>query len=347
MDSKKKFSLKSIIQKSSSNHGLSGQASSGDRSQHQNTGQTWDQVLSAWRATDTSLETYAREKSSRQSTADPTTADTETDAAILESIDAKYFRAVGAEPQTEDELAFDGLPAVLSLDWLSERTRRLRRQLSVVSTRVSELILKNECKYESELERVTRLQASLSDAIKVCTTGRRSLDRCRGDFTGRALAIVASHRRREVLRGLLKSVQTIKTLQETDVRLRELLEEDEDYTGAIRLYVECHRVVQSMRHFQCIRELNAKLQDTLDVTEEQIDVALSRMCLSFNRQLYVRLMKAYELLGKTQTAMDQLLMHFASAVHNKAFAIVLGYVELFAETTGADNYHKRQYNELC
>ncbi len=47
-----------------------------------------------------------------------------------------------------------------------------------------------------------------------------------------------------------------------------------------------------------------------------------------------------------QTAMDQLHMHFTSAIHNTAFTIVLGYVEL-ASGTGDGTFHKRQYLDLC
>ena len=47
-----------------------------------------------------------------------------------------------------------------------------------------------------------------------------------------------------------------------------------------------------------------------------------------------------------QTAMDQLHMHFTSAIHNTAFTIVLGYVEL-CSTTGDSNFQRRQYKELC
>ena len=47
-----------------------------------------------------------------------------------------------------------------------------------------------------------------------------------------------------------------------------------------------------------------------------------------------------------QTAMDQLHMHFTSAIHNTAFTIVLGYVELCSGTTNS-NFHKRQYTDLC
>ena len=292
------------------------------------------------------INSYMREKSNRESNSDLlviNNPDMESD--ILNGIEQKYFQFI-SDPHMAEQLILEDLPQELDLNYLTEQKTRLKRQLIVVSRKVSDLILKNEFKYKTELERVTKLQTCLSEAIKVCTSGRTHLGFAKRDFTCVSLGIVASYRRREVLKSLLKSLQTIKTLQETDIRLRELLEEDEDYTRAIQLYLECNKVVSSLKHYNCISELNTKLQDTLENTEEQIDVALSKMCLTFNKDMYVKLMCAYNLLGKTQTAMDQLLMHFASAIHNKAFGIVLGYVELFAADT-TSNYHKRQYNELC
>lgn len=294
------------------------------------------------------INSYVKEKSNRESNSELIAINNpEVEADILESIEPKYFELI-SDAQKAEQLVLEDLPQELDLDYLAEQKTRLKRQLIVVSKKVSDLILKNELKYRTELERVTKLQSDLSEAIKVCTSGRIHLSYATRDFTGVSLGIVASYRRREVLKSLLKSLQTIKTLQETDIRLRELLDEDEDYTGAIQLYLECNKVVSTLKHYSCISELNTKLQDTLEMTEEQIDVALSRMCLTFNKELYLKLMRAYNLLGKTQTAMDQLLMHFASAIHNKAFSIVLGYVELFASAVdGSSNFHKRQYNELC
>ncbi len=44
--------------------------------------------------------------------------------------------------------------------------------------------------------------------------------------------------------------------------------------------------------------------------------------------------------------MDQLHMHFTSAIHNTAFTIVLGYVEL-CSGKGDTTFQKRQYSDLC
>lgn len=67
-----------------------------------------------------------------------------------------------------------------------------------------------------------------------------------------------------------------------------------------------------------------------------------QICYEFDEEIYKKLQSAYFLLGKTQTAMDQLHMHFTSAVHNTAFNVVLSFVEC-SSPSGA----KMQYAQLC
>ena len=47
-------------------------------------------------------------------------------------------------------------------------------------------------------------------------------------------------------------------------------------------------------------ELSSKLQDTLEMIEEQLDVALSKTCSGFDIAHYEKVQNAYRLLGKTQ-----------------------------------------------
>ncbi|KAA8585974.1 hypothetical protein FQN60_007543, partial [Etheostoma spectabile] len=186
-------------------------------------------------------------------------------------------------------------------------------------------------------------------------------------FTEASLGLLANQRRRQLLTGLLKSLRTIKTLQRTDVRLSEMLEE-EDYPGAIQLCLECQKAASTFKHYSCISgpselypwrkchnstrhavlhiELNSKLQDTLEQIEEQLDVALSKTCKHFDVSHYTKVQLAYTLLGKTQTAMDQLHMHFTQAIHNTVFQVVLGYVELCAGNADT-KFQKMQYKDLC
>lgn len=116
-------------------------------------------------------------------------------------------------------------------------------------------------------------------------------------FTQASLGLLANQRKRQLLIGLLKSLRTIKTLQRTDIRLSEMLEE-EDYPGAIQLCLECQKAASTFKHYSCISELNSKLQDTLEQIEEQLDVALSKICKNFDINHYTKVMKLTGFLEK-------------------------------------------------
>lgn len=261
---------------------------------------------------------------------------------LINSIEQVYFSADSFDIVKYE---LEKLPPVLNLQELEEYRDKLKRQQAAVSKKVADLILEKQPAYVKELERVTSLQTGLQLAAVICTNGRRHLNVAKEGFTQASLGLLANQRKRQLLLGLLKSLRTIKTLQRTDVRLSELLEE-EDYPGAIQLCLECQKAASTFKHYSCISELNSKLQDTLEQIEEQLDVALSKICKNFDINHYTKVQQAYRLLGKTQTAMDQLHMHFTQAIHNTVFQVVLGYVELCAENTDT-KFQKLQYKDLC
>uniref|UniRef100_W5MXT9 VPS50 EARP/GARPII complex subunit n=1 Tax=Lepisosteus oculatus TaxID=7918 RepID=W5MXT9_LEPOC len=261
---------------------------------------------------------------------------------IINSIEEVYFSSDSFDI-VQHEL--EKLPPVLNLQELEEYRDNLKRQQAAVSKKVADLILEKQPSYVKELERVTSLQTNLQLAAVICTNARRHLSFAKEGFTQASLGLLANQRRRQLLTGLLKSLRTIKTLQRTDVRLSEMLEE-EDYPGAIQLCLECQKAASTFKHYSCISELNSKLQDTLEQIEEQLDVALSKTCKHFDVTHYTKVQQAYTLLGKTQTAMDQLHMHFTQAIHNTVFQVVLGYVELCAGNADT-KFQKMQYKDLC
>uniref|UniRef100_A0A8D0GFC8 VPS50 subunit of EARP/GARPII complex n=1 Tax=Sphenodon punctatus TaxID=8508 RepID=A0A8D0GFC8_SPHPU len=261
---------------------------------------------------------------------------------IINSIEEVYFSNDSLDIVKYE---LEKLPPVLSLQELEEYRDKLKQQQAAVSKKVADLILEKQPAYVKELERVTSLQTGLQLAAVICTNGRRHLNIAKEGFTQASLGLLANQRKRQLLVGLLKSLRTIKTLQRTDVRLSEMLEE-EDYPGAIQLCLECQKAASTFKHYSCISELNSKLQDTLEQIEEQLDVALSKICKNFDISHYTKVQQAYRLLGKTQTAMDQLHMHFTQAIHNTVFQVVLGYVELCAGNTDT-KFQKLQYKDLC
>ncbi|XP_068603121.1 syndetin isoform X2 [Brachionichthys hirsutus] len=261
---------------------------------------------------------------------------------IIDSIQEVYFSNDSFD-MVQHEL--EKLPPELNLQELEEYRDKLKRQQAAVSKKVADLILEKQPAYVKELERVTALQTNLQLAAVICTNARRQLTVSKDGFTEASLGLLANQRRRQLLTGLLKSLRTIKTLQRTDVRLSEMLEE-EDYPGAIQLCLECQKAASTFKHYSCISELNSKLLDTLEQIEEQLDVALSKTCKHFDVSHYTKVQLAYTLLGKTQTAMDQLHMHFTQAIHNTVFQVVLGYVELCAGNADT-KFQKMQYKDLC
>uniref|UniRef100_A0A8C1SPL1 VPS50 EARP/GARPII complex subunit n=1 Tax=Cyprinus carpio TaxID=7962 RepID=A0A8C1SPL1_CYPCA len=230
---------------------------------------------------------------------------------IIDSIEEVYFSSDSFD-MVQYEL--EKLPPDLNLLELEEYRDKLKRQQA------------------AELERVTSLQTNLQLAAVICTNARRQLHSAKEGFTEASLGLLANQRRRQLLTGLLKSLRTIKTLQRTDVRLSEMLEE-EDYPGAIQLCLECQKAASTFKHYNCIRW-------------EQLDVALSKTCKHFDVSHYTKVQLAYKLLGKTQTAMDQLHMHFTQAIHNTVFQVVLGYVELCAGNADT-KFQKMPYKDLC
>lgn len=57
---------------------------------------------------------------------------------------------------------------------------------------------------------------------------------------------------------------------------------DGNFSDAISLLLECQQVALAYKHFQCVAALSGKLQDTLVMAEEQLDVALAKVILSFH-----------------------------------------------------------------
>lgn len=265
-----------------------------------------------------------------------------TDEEIILSVDNVYYRDETFDPT---DYILQTLPEVLDRHEISKDCKKLQCQLYVVSERVSRFIQEKQAACMKELQMVHELQNNLEEALTTCRHSRRSLADAMQQFTVASLGILSNYQKRQQLLEILQSLMKIKTLQQTDVRLRELLEE-ENYPGAIDLCLECQKAVLTFRYYTCISELSSKLQDTIEMIEEQLDEALAKACSKFDAIYYEKLQMAYRRLGKTQTAMDQLHMHFTTAIHNTTFAIVLGYVELCAARADT-SFHKRKYQDLC
>lgn len=110
--------------------------------------------------------------------------------------------------------------------------------------------------------------------------------------------------------------------------------------------MECQQAASTFREYSCVSELSSKLQDTQQQIELELEAALAKNCLHFDTHHYEKVQTAYRHLGKTQIAMDQLLYHFTTAVHNHSFQVVLKYAEKSAGNAGM-HLQKMLYVDLC
>uniref|UniRef100_A0A0C9Q2V8 CCDC132_0 protein n=1 Tax=Fopius arisanus TaxID=64838 RepID=A0A0C9Q2V8_9HYME len=257
------------------------------------------------------------------------------DQEILESIESSYYETDGTFDACRHELL--KLPEKLNCKDIERYYKTLKQQQQVVSTKVLQLILQKQSACNDEFQEILELLKQLQDVLDICRKGRFDLNLAKKQFTTASLGILSNYRKRQTVQQLLTNLKTIKTLQRTEDRLQELLKE-ENYPGAISLLLECQSAAQTYKHFLCVAALHGKLQDTLEQTEETLEHTLSRICLQFDNKTYSSVQEAYKLLGKTQTAIDNLHMHFTAAILNTAFATVHSY-------SGGDI--KRQYKQIC
>jgi len=195
------------------------------------------------------------------------------------------------------------------------------------------------------LDHIISVQMDLLDALSTCTSSRQSLGRAKHQFVNCSLGILSGYRRKQQALAMVENLKIIQTLQKTENRLDTLLKQDK-YPEAIKLLLECQSVANNYKHFTAIKQLTVKLQDTLVMTEENLDTALARVCTNFDNIMYSKIQEAYTLLGKTQTAMDQLLMHITSSIHTRSWSLVQVHAAM-SSSCNPEELSRRPYPELC
>ncbi|CAB0017518.1 unnamed protein product [Nesidiocoris tenuis] len=262
------------------------------------------------------------------------------DQEILETLDAEYFSTNADFDPGRFEM--NKLDDLMKIEQIEECLVRLKRQQVVVSNNVLQMILEKQSACQEELKRVVDVEECVEKALSDTKMSRANLQSATRHFTTASLGILGNYRKRTLVQQLLRYLKTIKTMHETESKMPELFKIG-DFPGAIGLLLECQRVAGRYRQFTCIDALTVKLQDTLVMAEEHLDEALAAMCVEFDAGVYRKLQDAYALLGKTEVAIDQLHMHFISAVQKKSSYVVQSY----AITEASPSNDKKPYAMLC
>lgn len=168
-----------------------------------------------------------------------------------------------------------------------------------------------------------------------------------------SLGLLAHQRKRHHLLEIHRSLRAIHTLEQMGQRVGELLHQpgDEDYAAAIQLLMEGRHAAETYKHFHCVAQLTSRLQDTLEMAEEQLDVGLAKCCQEgFDPALYSKLQLAFTLLGKQSAALDQLNLHLSTVLHQRSLAVVIKFATGAQSSRSSSNppdYSKLQFQDLC
>nr|CAB3513183.1 unnamed protein product [Spodoptera littoralis] len=197
--------------------------------------------------------------------------------------------------------------------------------LEVVSGKALHLISQQRDNCDREFKEIQNIREQLSTTLQTCQKARVQLRAASNHLTISTFVILANFRKRQIIRSVLKSLELLRSLRSVEKDVADLLVKKE-YYEAIDLILKSKKAASLHKEYTCISDLASRLQDTLDMTEEKLDTVLASLCYNFDENIFRKLRKTYALLGKTQAAMEQLHMHYSSAVNESAIEAVKSYV---------------------
>ncbi|CAK1587864.1 unnamed protein product [Parnassius mnemosyne] len=263
-------------------------------------------------------------------------AHTAADLEVLREIENVYF-----SPPSEFDAAryvLEHAPTPTTCEAVELMFTKLKRQQQVVSGKALHLISQQRDNCDREFAEIQIIREQLSKTLETCRKAREHLCTASNNLTISTFVILANVRKRQIIKSVLKSLELLRSLRSVEKDVAELLNKKE-YYEAIELILKSRKAAASHKEYTCIADLSSRLQDTLDMTEEKLDSVLSSICYNFDEDVFKKLKKAYDLLGKTQAAMEQLHMHYSSAVNESAIEAVKPFTgEISIET---------KFQEMC
>lgn len=262
------------------------------------------------------------------------------DMEVFKEIDQFYFSH--SETVDPGRYVLEKAPFPPDCTAIEETFMKLKRQQQVVSNKALHLISQKRDACDTEFKEITSIQKLLSEAIGTCRHGRVELKTAKSNLTISTFAILANFRKKQIVQGVLRNLNMIRNLRQAEEEVQNLMR-NKEYEAAVRLVLAGQKAASDHKHFKCVAALTQRLQDTLDLAEEQLDVVLASICYNFDEDTFSKLQRAYTLLNKTQVAMDQLHMHFASTISNAAMQAVMEHQKDNIENSS----EQPKFKEMC
>ncbi len=185
----------------------------------------------------------------------------------------------------------------LSKTLIKSRIKQLQLQYEIITRRISDNILQNSQAYSNELQRVSDFKLLLEDSYQICSIARRSLFMNQTIFTIPTLQLIKKQIRKTRLISLYKSIQDIKSLKRTNVKIKSLIQAG-DYQAAINDCFECEKSLVVYEHFKCIKDLKKQIKDHFYQIEQLLDTSMTQVCQEYSEISYEIIATSMKLLNR-------------------------------------------------
>ena len=265
----------------------------------------------------------------------------------LDSIDRIYFNDFTDQTlDYNDIVEFELKNATQTKLGLKQKLERLIQNRELVNKRVSDLILQNSKAYSLELQRVSDFKLLLQDSYQMCSIARRSLFTNETMYLLPILKLIRKQMKKSHMLNLFKSVQGINEIQNTNIKIDDLINKKE-FSEAARTCYECERALIKFEQFKCIKDLKKRLKDYLTQIEQALDSNLINIYTEYDESLYEKIVVSYKLLDKLDSFTDKLNTQILSALNSTAQQTLINILQQQNKPNQFDNLKRKEYSELC
>ncbi|KRX35730.1 Coiled-coil domain-containing protein [Trichinella murrelli] len=254
------------------------------------------------------------------------------------------------------------LPPVLDINEINADRRKIREQLSVVSKKISELILSYHPSYSAELVKVGELKASVEQLHSVCQTARKwyaslnkyyyvnfiillSIGKANRESTIHCLNVLNLYRKRQHLLNVLVFVDLMYSLLRTEKRVLEVADEGNFYL-AIQLCQDALKAAKMYVGCKAVEDMCKNFQETTTIIEAKLINAGIKAAFAVDMQVYGQIIAVCELLGNTRSFLQHLITDFHYAIDNTSVEVLQRFQAVLSK--GSDeNDDLRQLAKCC
>ncbi|KAL3119912.1 hypothetical protein niasHT_007040 [Heterodera trifolii] len=251
---------------------------------------------------------------------------------LFDGIDAIYFMENGFKAIAHELEKLSAICSELEIDELERERFKLKRQMQVVSKKMSALIVKNSLSFNRQVENYESVRTNAEHLLRITRRMRSSIEI--GKRKCRVLAsVLASDYKRRLCLAVKRELALIATLRDSELKARQILQTD-DIWPFLTVVVGVIDAARHFQHYSSVKQISLTLLGILRSTECQMDAAFAEQTKLFNLERYALLNTASHFLGNTELVSVKLRRHFEGSLCDASRTAVLDFLTMRTNLEG-------------